>query len=230
MDLTHRRFGRLTVLHLGSRTTEKRTYWRCRCRCGAEKEVRGDSLIAGAVRSCGCLWRSVMSRRGIRHRRGHRFGRLRVVRQVGTVKKRGRVYLCQCDCGKTINVQGRHLRSGESKSCGCWYKATRSTANMRHGQSSAKHTNPVYDAYHRQRGWCRNPRDRRAGDFRERGIEFRFASFIEFYAAVGEKPSPDHWLRRIDPGGHFEQGNLHWVAIKQRRKRKRRRPRQTAAP
>jgi hypothetical protein len=116
MDLTNRRFGRLTVLHRGNRSTEKRTYWLCQCRCGTPKEVRGDSLTRGAVRFCGCLWRSVMSRRGISHRPGHRVGRLRVVRQVGTVKKRGRVYLCQCDCGKKINVQGRHLRSGETQS------------------------------------------------------------------------------------------------------------------
>jgi hypothetical protein len=222
MDLTNRRFGRLSVLHLGSRTTEKRTYWRCRCRCGAEKEVRGDSLIAGAVRSCGCLWRSVMSCRGIRHRRGQRFGRLRVVRQVGTVKKRGRVYLCQCDCGKIINVQGRHLRSGESKSCGCLYHDTRSTANLRHGQSPAKNANPVYDCYYRQRGWCRNAHDRAAHYYHDRGIEFRFSSFLEFHEVVGDRPGPDCWLMRIDPDGHFEAGNLRWVPRPRKHKRKRR--------
>jgi hypothetical protein len=130
MELTNRRFGRLTVLARARRAGD-RFYWRVRCSCGAEKEVRGDSLTSGAIRSCGCLWRSVMAARGVHHRRAERFGRLRIVRQVGTVKKRGRVYLCRCDCGKKLRVQRRHLRSGESKSRGCWYKATRTTANMR---------------------------------------------------------------------------------------------------
>lgn len=126
MDLTDRKFGRLRVLARGSRSTAQHTYWLCRCRCRCEKQVRNHSLTSGAVRSCGCLWRSVMSRRGIRQRPGQRFGRLRVVRQVGTVKKRGRVYLCRCDCGKNLRVQGRHLRSGEAQSCGCLYRDTRS--------------------------------------------------------------------------------------------------------
>jgi hypothetical protein len=221
MDLTNRLFGRLIVLHRGSRTTAKRPYWLCLCRCGATKEVRSDSLTSGAVRSCGCLWRSVMAGRGIRHRPGQRFGRLRVVRQCGIAKKRGRMYVCRCDCGRRVKVQGRHLRSGETQSCGCLYRDSRRTANFRHGQSPAKNANPVYDAYHRQRGWCRNPRDRRADDFRARGIEFRFDSFIDFYAEVGEKPSNDHWLRRIDLDGHFEPGNLHWVAIKRHRRKRR---------
>jgi hypothetical protein len=228
MDLTNRRFGRLTVLARGSRAGH-RVYWRVRCVCGVVKEVRADALRTnGGTRSCGCLQREAAKAQGHHHQPGERFGRLRIIRQSGTVKRHGRIYLCRCDCGRTTRVRGDQLRDGTTQSCGCFYSDTRTTANLRHGQSRAKSTTGAYLAYTRQRGWCRNPRDRRAGDFRERGIEFRFASFIEFYVAVGEKPSPDHWLRRIDPGGHFEQGNLHWVAIKQRRKR--RRPRQTAAP
>jgi hypothetical protein len=220
-DLTNRRFDRLTVLGLGSRSTAKRVYWHCLCSCGTEKQVRSDSLTSGAVRSCGCLWRNVMSEQGVHHKPGERFGRLRVVRQAGVVKKRGRVYLCRCDCGKTIKVQGRHLRSGETQSCGCFYRHSRSTANFRHGQSRAQHTNPVYDAYYRQRGWCRNAFDRQARYYYERGIEFRFASFTEFYSEVGDKPGPDCRLMRIDRDGHFEAGNLHWVQYRKRKRRRR---------
>jgi hypothetical protein len=62
--------------------------------------------------------------------------------------------------------------------------------------------------------------DPATGAFHYRGIEFRFDDFAAFYAAVGDKPSPDHWLVRIDRDGHIEAGNLHWIAIKRDRKRK----------
>jgi hypothetical protein len=221
-DLTHRRFGRLTVLSRGRRSATHHAYWRCRCRCGAEKEVRGDSLTSGAIRSCGCLWRSVMSERGVYHRRGERFGRLRIIRQSGVAKRHGRVYLCRCDCGRATKVRGDRLRDGTTRSCGCLYRDSRRTANFRHGQSPAKNTNPVYDAYYRQRNWCRNPGGREAKYYHDRGIEFHFASFTAFYLEVGDKPGPDCWLMRIDPSGHFEPGNLHWVLPQRKHGRKRR--------
>lgn len=53
-DLTGQRFGRLTVIGVDDRDTRK-TYFYCQCDCGNVKSVRSDSLISGAIRSCGCL-------------------------------------------------------------------------------------------------------------------------------------------------------------------------------
>jgi Staphylococcus phage HNH endonuclease len=222
MDLTDRRFGRLTVLHRGRRAGH-RVYWRVRCVCGVVKEVRADALRTnGGTRSCGCLQREAAKAQGHHHQPGERFGRLRIIRQAGTVKRHGRSYLCRCDCGRTTKVRGDQLRDGTTRSCGCFYSDTRTTANLRHGQSRAKSTTGAYLAYTRQRGWCRNPRDRRACYFRALGVEFRFETFAAFYAEVGPKPSADHWLLRIDLDGHFEAGNLHWVLRPRKHKRKRR--------
>lgn len=55
-DLTGQRFGRLTVIGLDDRGTRK-TYFFCKCDCGAVKSIRSDSLLAGAIRSCGCMKR-----------------------------------------------------------------------------------------------------------------------------------------------------------------------------
>jgi hypothetical protein len=43
-----------------------------------------------------------------------------------------------------------------------------------------------------------------------RGIQFKFASFDEFYADAGDRPSPDHSIDRIDNNGHYEVGNVKW--------------------
>ena len=32
-----------------------RVYWHCKCKCGNETDVRGDSLRNGHIKSCGCL-------------------------------------------------------------------------------------------------------------------------------------------------------------------------------
>jgi hypothetical protein len=50
---------------------------------------------------------------------GQRFGRLIVVKKIGTNKNKKIVWLCQCDCGNTIQTLGESLRTGSTKSCGC---------------------------------------------------------------------------------------------------------------
>lgn len=52
IDETGNRYGRLTVLGIGSRrrTTQM---WICRCDCGQEHEANGSNLRSGDIRSCG---------------------------------------------------------------------------------------------------------------------------------------------------------------------------------
>lgn len=63
IDLTGRRFGRLTVLErVGTYKNENdpciaMPTWRCRCDCGEETVVIGNNLRQGMTRSCGCLRR-----------------------------------------------------------------------------------------------------------------------------------------------------------------------------
>lgn len=53
-DLTGEKFGKLEVIGIAETNTRK-TYWICKCECGNYKNVRSDSLICGAIKSCGCL-------------------------------------------------------------------------------------------------------------------------------------------------------------------------------
>lgn len=46
IDLTGKKFDRLTVLEKGSKHG-KEWYWKCRCDCGKECEISGASLRAG---------------------------------------------------------------------------------------------------------------------------------------------------------------------------------------
>jgi hypothetical protein len=41
--------------------------WVCRCDCGTERVVLGNSLLRGHTTSCGCAARDALIKRNIRH-------------------------------------------------------------------------------------------------------------------------------------------------------------------
>ena len=53
---------------------------------------------------------------------GQKFGRLLVIkRDFSKIVNNGEViWLCQCDCGNIVIIQGSHLKNGHTKSCGCF--------------------------------------------------------------------------------------------------------------
>lgn len=55
IDLTGKKFGKLTVLKRIKIQDEKEPHWLCKCDCGNEKIVRGQDLRYGNTKSCGCL-------------------------------------------------------------------------------------------------------------------------------------------------------------------------------
>lgn len=56
---------------------------------------------------------------------GQRFGRWTVIRRQGSSGGKA-LWLCMCDCGNEGEVKSTNLRSGKSKSCGCYRKDTTS--------------------------------------------------------------------------------------------------------
>ena len=67
IDISGRRFGRLTVLRQAGRyispAGRSSTLWLCRCDCGSEIIQRGDRLKSGDVVSCGCYKEEIASER-----------------------------------------------------------------------------------------------------------------------------------------------------------------------
>jgi hypothetical protein len=66
LDLSDRRFGRLTVVGQAAAKPDKAIWWKCICDCGASKEARGADLNRGFVTSCGC-WRAEMPKTRATH-------------------------------------------------------------------------------------------------------------------------------------------------------------------
>jgi hypothetical protein len=68
IDLTGRRFGRLTVLEFSHNVAQYR-HWRVRCDCGNEFTVRGSSLTSENTTQCKRC--SELGRRGNQHAKKH---------------------------------------------------------------------------------------------------------------------------------------------------------------
>ncbi len=63
VDLTGKKFNRLTVLGLGERNSNGQIQWKCKCKCGNIVLATTTYLKTGHTKSCGCLSREKASKR-----------------------------------------------------------------------------------------------------------------------------------------------------------------------
>lgn len=60
IDITGKRYGYLTVIKRVA-NKKKKVMWLCRCDCGNEKIISGNSLRTGLTKSCGCKTQALIS-------------------------------------------------------------------------------------------------------------------------------------------------------------------------
>lgn len=65
VDLTGKRFGRLTVIKRSGSDKSKHSRWLCKCDCGNETTVTSNCFRN--TKSCGCLAREILSNRMSKH-------------------------------------------------------------------------------------------------------------------------------------------------------------------
>lgn len=58
-DLTGMKFGKLTVIKPVKTKNSKYSQWLCKCDCGNEVVAYSYKLLAGRVKSCGCLMTNI---------------------------------------------------------------------------------------------------------------------------------------------------------------------------
>lgn len=119
LDLTGKKFGRLTVLEEAEKPGQikyKQSYWLCACDCGVKKIVRGSLLVNGQIKSCGCLRKDST----FKDLTGQQYGLLTVKSPLIEKTSNGSTFwLCECKCGNMTKVSVSNLLNGHVKSCGC---------------------------------------------------------------------------------------------------------------
>ena len=143
---------------------------------------------------------------------GERFGHLLVIERSFAKKRVS--WLCRCDCGKTSVIGACPLRDGRTKSCGCCQ------GNFIHGRSYS----PEFRSWWAMRQRCENSNLPRYYDWGGRGITVcdRWQKFENFFADMGEKPTPRHSIDRINNHGNYEPSNCRWATPKQQQRNSRR--------
>lgn len=150
-------------------------------------------------------------------RPGDRFGLLVAISKTSP----GR-WLCACDCGEQSVKWATHLHRGNTRSCGCSVR--------RHGHAANETSTLTYSSWTSMRSRCRNPKDPSYASYGGRGISVcaRWADFALFLEDMGERPSPDHSLDRLDVNGDYEPANCRWATRRQQSRNTRRAVRFTA--
>lgn len=151
---------------------------------------------------------------------GKVFSRLTVLRENGRTKDRHILWLCRCECGNTVNVSSRDLRSGHTKSCGCLCRDQVSAARKKHG-ASGNHTNieRLYKVWISMRKRCNNPKDKSYKYYGALGVRVceewnSYQAFKVWALNNGYDENAPHGectIDRINPFDDYTPNNCRWV-------------------
>lgn len=137
---------------------------------------------------------------------GEVYGMLTVVGDIIRRKSMLRIVQCKCACGADFWAYPPNLVSGNTKSCGC----------LKYTRSGLSNT-PTWRSWQGMMSRCYKENNKSYRDYGARGIMVYepWHDYETFLAAVGEKPSVNHSIERLNNNANYEPGNVVWAVRKQ---------------
>jgi hypothetical protein len=149
---------------------------------------------------------------------GDVFGRLTVSGEP--YKNKNNIHApCLCVCGTSIVAQQPALRSGNTTSCGCFRKEVTAARSITHGMSCTK----VYRLWSDMVQRVTNPNTSNYSFYGGRGIKLepRWVLFDAFFSDMGDMPSADHSIERLDSNGDYNKDNCVWATTEEQNNNRR---------
>ena len=163
---------------------------------------------------------------------GDVFERLTVHEFIGRDDRSRMWWRCVCSCGQDVRVLDQSLKSGNTKSCGCYNREVKATQLREQATTHGLSGTPEHHAWKGMKRRCSSSKCKDWVNYGSRGITVCkewLESFPAFLAHIGNRPGPNFTVERINNAGNYEPGNVKWATRKEqmsntRRSRKTPRP------